>query len=409
MYIRKRLTILLAACMLFTACGKGQTKTDASPAVKQQEAAEKGAPGGKTAATGQNLSKGGVVAEGNPGPANPAAADHEAGAEKAGQQADPLPLSYAHEFRAERYPDGSFDIHIGEDDFHFDGPQDNIYLAASSAMDLFLKAGAISSVKMTGTKPSDWGIPEIREMVETDQIVYAGKYSAPDYEYLVSEGCGLAIESTMIYHNPDVKEKLESLGIPVLVERSSYETDPLGRMEWIKLYGLLTGHLEEACAYFDRSIAALSDVLGKESTGKKAAFFYISTNGSAIVRKPGDYVSKMIGMAGGEYILQEDGSEAENALSTMNMQMEAFVEAARDADVLIYNSSIDGELFTLEDLFAKSALLKDFQAVRTGEVYCTGKNMFQETSAFADMIREMHLIFTGEAAGAELQYFHRLQ
>ena len=104
-----------------------------------------------------------------------------------------------------------------------------------------------------------------------------------------------------------------------------------------------------------------------------------------------------------------DGVEAESALATMNMQMEAFVEAARDADVLIYNSSIDGELFTLEDLFAKSALLKDFQAVRTGEVYCTGKNMFQETSAFADMIREMHLIFTGEAAGAELQYFHRLQ
>ena len=27
----------------------------------------------------------------------------------------------------------------------------------------------------------------------------------------------------MIGHNPEVKEKLESLGIPVMVERSSYE------------------------------------------------------------------------------------------------------------------------------------------------------------------------------------------
>ena len=44
--------------------------------------------------------------------------------------------------------------------------------------------------------------------------------SAPDYELIVSEKCGLAIESTMIYHSPEVKEKLEEFGIPVLVEHS---------------------------------------------------------------------------------------------------------------------------------------------------------------------------------------------
>ena len=39
----------------------------------------------------------------------------------------------------------------------------------------------------------------------------------------------------MIYHTPEVKEQLEDFGVPVLVERSSYENHPLGRMEWIKL------------------------------------------------------------------------------------------------------------------------------------------------------------------------------
>ena len=38
----------------------------------------------------------------------------------------------------------------------------------------------------------------------------------------------------MIYHNPEVKEKLEEFGIPVLVEHSSYESHPLGRTEWVK-------------------------------------------------------------------------------------------------------------------------------------------------------------------------------
>ena len=48
----------------------------------------------------------------------------------------------------------------------------------------------------------------------------------------------------MIYHTPEVKERLEEFGIPVLVERSSYESHPLGRVEWIKLYGVLLGKEE---------------------------------------------------------------------------------------------------------------------------------------------------------------------
>ena len=57
----------------------------------------------------------------------------------------------------------------------------------------------------------------------------------------VEQNCGLAIENTMISHTPEVKEQLEKFGIHVLVDYSSYEPEPLGRTEWVKLYGLLTG------------------------------------------------------------------------------------------------------------------------------------------------------------------------
>ena len=56
----------------------------------------------------------------------------------------------------------------------------------------------------------------------------------------------------MILHTPEVKEQLEHFGIPVLVERSSYESDPLARMEWIKLYGILLGREEQAEQVFPR-------------------------------------------------------------------------------------------------------------------------------------------------------------
>ena len=112
---------------------------------------------------------------------------------------------------------------------------------------------------------------------------YAGKYSAPDYERIVDKSCSLAIESTMIYHCPQVKEQLENLGVPVLVERSSYEADPLGRMEWIKLYGVLTGKEQLAEELFEKEIKELENVSvqadeGQEHSdqtnqGKTVAFF----------------------------------------------------------------------------------------------------------------------------------------
>ena len=109
-------------------------------------------------------------------------------------------------------------------------PLKNIYLQATSAMDCFRKLDAIDAITLSGTQAEGWYIPEAREAMESGAMVYAGKYSAPDYELIVSKGCDLALTSTMIYHNPEVKEQLERFGVPVLVERSSYESHPLGGM-----------------------------------------------------------------------------------------------------------------------------------------------------------------------------------
>ena len=51
--------------------------------------------------------------------------------------------------------------------------------------------------------------------------------------------------------------------------------------------------------------------------------------------------------------------------------LEAFYAAAKDADYIIYNSTIDGELKSLDALLAKSSLLADFKAVKEGHVWCT--------------------------------------
>lgn len=339
-----------------------------------------------------------------------------------------LELAYADQFSVDYYKDGYKKITIKDTGEFLLVPEgkeapkglgkevkvlpekvDRLYLVATSAMDFFRALDEMDRIRLSGTDADGWYIEEAREAIKSGKMLYAGKYSAPDYERIVSEGCGLAIESTMIYHTPEVKEKLEQFGIPVMVERSSYESHPLGRLEWIKLYGALLGKEEKAEEIFQEEMKRLEGVLAENNTGKTVAFFYVSSNGYVNVRKSGDYVSKMIQLAGGNYIFPDLGGE-DNALSTMNMQMEEFYAKAKDADYLIYNSTIDSELTSLEELFDKSTLLKDFKAVKEGNVWCTEKNLFQETTGLGKMIEDIHTILTQESSSLDqLNYMHKLQ
>ena len=285
-------------------------------------------------------------------------------------------------------------------------PLDRMYLAATSSMDFFRALGSIGNIRLSGTDANGWYIEEAQAALQNGAMIFAGKYSAPDYELIFSEKCDLAVESTMIYHSPEVKEQLEKLGVPVLVERSSYEEDPLGRMEWVKVYGALLGKLPEAEALFDGEAAAVEPLMDQPRTGKTVAFFYITTTGTVNVRKSSDYVPRMIRLAGGDYVFPDLNSGS--ALSTVNMTMESFYDGAKDADLLIYNSTIDGELFTLSELLQKSAFLKDFKAVQTGNVWCTGKNLFQEPMGLGKLILDMHRVLTDENAPEELTYLHKL-
>ena len=286
-------------------------------------------------------------------------------------------------------------------------PLDQIYLVAAAAMDFFDKLNAIDRITLSGKKEADWYITSAKDAMQKGSMLYAGKYSEPDYELILSEGCDIAVENTMIYHSPAVLEQLERLGIPVLVETSSYEPQPLGRMEWIKLYGALLDKEDEAEALFDAKMDSLSGVLEQEPAGKTVAFFYITSNGAVNVRKSTDYVAKSITMAGGEYISFDDSAE-DNAQSTVNIQMESFYHGAVDADVLIYNSIVDGELHTIDELVALDPLLADFKAVKNGNVWCLTKNFYQESLELSDLILDVHGALNDSPDG-EFRFLTRLK
>lgn len=285
-------------------------------------------------------------------------------------------------------------------------PLDEIYLVASAAMDSFAQLDAVDSIRFSGRKESDWYIEQAKEAMSAGDMLYAGKYSEPDYELILSQGCDLVLENTMIYHSPEVIEQFETLGIPVLVEMSSYESEPFGRMEWVKLYGALIGKENEAAALFEEKMDSVSGILGAAPTGKTVTFFYVTSNGAVNVRKSTDYVAKSIAMAGGEYV-SFDNTEEENAQSTVTIQMEAFYSGAHDADVLIYNSIIDGGLTTIDELLALEPLLGDLKAVQNGNVWCLTKDFYQESLELSDLVVNLHTVLSG--ADTPLRFLTKLQ
>lgn len=336
-----------------------------------------------------------------------------------------MELTYAEEFAVDYYESGHVLLSISdgsrylivpegtevpgeldEDVVVLRQPLENMYLVASAAMDMFVALDSLDSLRFSGTKSDGWYIDEARQAMETGAILYAGKYSAPDYEQILSEHCSLAIENTMIYHTPEVKEQLEKFGIPVMVDYSSYESNPLGRTEWVKLYGLLTGKEEEAEQVFNCQAEAFEAVSQAEKTDKTVVFFYITTNGEVNVRKSSDYLPKMIELAGGKYIFQNLGDES-SASSTVSMQMEEFYAKAKDADYMIYNSTIDGELSSADDLLGKSSLLENMKAVQESNVFCTSKNLYQSSMELGTIISDIHRILNGDTDS--LTYIYKLE
>ena len=271
---------------------------------------------------------------------------------------------------------------------------DNIYVAATSSMALFDAAGALDRVKLTGTKADSWYIDAPKKALEDGRMVYAGKYSAPDYELLTSSGCDLAVESIMILHAPEVKEKLEELGIPVLIDTSSTERHPLGRTEWVRLYGVLTGHAEEADAFFKEQRAQFNEAENYTDTGLTAAFFSVSSNGNVIVRASDDYIANMIELAGGRYVFT-DLLNGSGYGASVRLSAEEFYTAAKDADFLIYNATIESPVGSIRELCGKMPLLSDFKAVQSGDVWQVRRSLYQSPDTAVQMITDIHKMLTG--------------
>ena len=230
------------------------------------------------------------------------------------------------------------------------------------------------------------------------QVTYDKDSWYIDYETIIAGAPTLAIYSTMLTSKPDVAEKFKELGINYILDQSTYEENPLGRVEWAKFYAALCNE-EDAATTMYNAQAAYVDTLSKaEKTGKSVAVFYITSKGKLYVRNAGDYLT--------QYIFSDLNTDK---TGTQEMNIESFYEKAKDADYVIYIWSLGGKPSTLSDFTGYNNVLSDMKAVKDGNVWCTTPDFFQIADTIGSMINDINLMLNADANTTELTYLKKLQ
>lgn len=319
-------------------------------------------------------------------------------------------LEYAHNFTLKYYKGGYKTFTVSSDEEHeflivpegksvpadladnmvvLQQPIDKMTFNSTGMVSVMDAIDALGNIATVGTEADGWYIDNVKNAVESGEIVYSGSYKEPDYELLMSEGVQLVIDTTMLSNNPDVIEKYKELKIPVIVEHSSKESHPLGRVEWVKLLAAIAGKDEAAETYFAEQVEKVKAVSNSEPSGKTVAMFFMSSDGSIVyARNAGDYMAAMIGEAGGDYIMKDVGVDK---TGNSKMNMEDFYAACGQADYIFYLSYSD--LFaTKEEMIAFDPIFADFKAVKDGNVWLSSDTFTQSTAAIATIIENMNTV-----------------
>ena len=254
---------------------------------------------------------------------------------------------------------------------------------------------------ITGVCDKDYiNIPDIKSRAQADAkvahpIMDCGSSMQPDIERIIA----LHPEDLLIspFENSGGYGKLDKLRIPVIETADYMETSPLGRAEWIKLYGLLLG---------SSKADSLFSAIEKEYLQLKAEAAKLPLGLSILTeRKTGNvwYVpggKSTMGIllrdAHARYIFADDTHSG-----SLSMSPEQIIAKGNQVDVWAFKY-FGGNALTKQDLLAEYQGYQALKAFQTGTVYETDTSCepyFELTSFHPEILLREFIILSHPEAG----------
>lgn len=254
---------------------------------------------------------------------------------------------------------------------------------------------------ITGVCDKDYiNIPDIKSRAQADAkvahpIMDCGSSMQPDIERIIA----LHPEALLIspFENSGGYGKLDKLRIPVIETADYMETSPLGRAEWIKLYGLLLG---------SSKADSLFSAIEKEYLQLKAEAAKLPLGLSILTeRKTGNvwYVpggKSTMGIllrdAHARYIFADDTHSG-----SLSMSPEQIIAKGNQVDVWAFKY-FGGNALTKQDLLAEYQGYQALKAFQTGTVYETDTSCepyFELTSFHPEILLREFIVLSHPEAG----------
>lgn len=271
-------------------------------------------------------------------------------------------------------------------------PIKSLFSGSTTHLPLLDELGQLSVLKgvTDGTYITN---PEVRRMIADKQVIQYATNQAADSEIVISSRPDVVLtEGTDDPAYPVIRQA----GIAVVANSEWLEQDPLGRAEWIKFVGALTGQEAEATKVFDQIELDYQRVAEKaKEAGAPVSVLPGQMYQGNWWMPAGDlYVANLIKDANGTY-----GWSDVRQNSSLMLSLEDVLAKSKDADVWIMTEDVK----TLDDVAKSDPRYAEFKAFQEGNVWSNnakvtpeGGNDYWERGVtrpdlvLADMVKILH-------------------
>ncbi len=253
---------------------------------------------------------------------------------------------------------------------------------------------------------------EVLRKAREGMIAEVAPHGKVNVERVMQQQPDLLLTNGLGALDQDHLRTLEEVGTKVMVNADWQETHPLGKAEWIKVIGILTGRLPEAKTLFrkvETRYNKLKDNVVALTGEKPKVICNLSYKGAWFMPGGNSYMAKYLENAGADYPWKDNDQQG-----GLRLGFEEVYAEALDADVWIN----PGTASSLEELRSMDERLNDLQVMRTGRVYNNtrltrpeGGNAYWESGVvrpdkvLADLISICH---PQALPGPDLVYFEKL-
>ncbi len=180
-------------------------------------------------------------------------------------------------------------------------------------------------------------------------------------------------------------DRIQERGIDVYAMPEHLESTPLGRAEWLKMIGCLSGNMEESISAFKEIEEAYNDLKTQVALISSLPRVFTGSRYRDHWYAPGNesYIAEYIRDAGAQYTFRDIEGHG-----SAELDMEAALKQMSEADYWGMVVSQDSA-FTIDQLVEEDKRYADFPSVKSGNVFVCNS---QKADYFGDGVVDPHII-----------------